>query len=294
MNDELTEPGRPGLRAKALGAATGAVVVVSGLAGFGILSATAQESGTTEAEPSAETTESTDEGINIFDIDGALDFAAFDACMADQLGDDWLSSTPLGIGGATGVEDLDDFASPENFDELPWDEIEDGSWESLEADFEAYEQAATACETSLPAEIQDEFAAATAFDACLTENGFDATAFDHHDSGPGVWIDGAEEQAVEFGEGAGSVTITSDGEALSVETSGDVTVLTAEDLDAEWEAMEAQMDAAFAACEDQLPDNPFGDFDFGDFDDFDFGDFEDFGDEDLEDLGEEADTDTEN
>ena len=142
-------------------------------------------------------------------------------------------------------------------------ELTDEQWAALDAQFEAAEEA---CVDLLPEDVKAEWAAFEAFDECLADAGFGEGDFDH---GPVVHIDtGDGGQVIEFGEATGTVTITGDANGITVDSSG-VTVID-----------EGEIDAAFEACEQLLPEDVF-DMD-DDFDEWDEdGEWDDEGDEDA-------------
>ena len=123
--------------------------------------------------------------------------------------------------------------------------ITPGTEFSTEPEFDeaAWSAAEEACLDTLPDDIRAEMEAFAAFDECLGDSGVS-------EIGPAVHVDGPDGLTlVEFGAGEGSVTVSGSTAGLSVSTTGDVSVLGEEDLDARWEAH----DAAFESCEQLLP-----------------------------------------
>jgi hypothetical protein len=158
------------------------------------------------------------------------------------------------------------------------DEGIDGQAAEDSVDWEAFDAQAEACEALLPQDVQDEIAAheeafgpyEACVDAVLEEQGFDDGDFlgdaEMFDFGPAVSImTGDTASFAEFGEGDGHVTITKTGDDFTVTSDGDVSI---EDID--W-------DAAFAGCDDQLPEG----FDDGDFELFGEADHQDESDDEL-------------
>ncbi|MEM9562626.1 MAG: hypothetical protein AAGA93_08430 [Actinomycetota bacterium] len=152
-----------------------------------------------------------------------------------------------------------------------------------DADWEAIEGALTECDELLPAGVLEQFEleneAFEAYDQCLVDNGIaiegafeDLDDLDDAELADGAIVfleDGDGSTIVEFGAGDGSVTVTQQGGEINVATDGDVT---AESFDL------AELDAAHAACEEQLPEGLFE----GEWDD-EYLDLDD-----LDDLDEEA------
>ena len=286
-------------------ALTASVVGVSAIAG-------AQDEPTTDAEPAgAEVDGDIDEmehdgdfdDIDLEDGDMFGDFddaewAAFDECIDGALGGidepaedaelsdaDWealeaqFEAAEAECGDLLPAEVQEEIAAWAPFEEcldnqlgtVDFDEdadLTDEDWVALDAQFEAAEEA---CGDLLPEDIQAEMAAFEAFDQCLTDAGFGEGDFD---GGPVVHIDtGDGGQIIEFGEAAGTVTITGDANGISVDSSG-VTVID-----------EGEIDAAFEACEQLLPEDILdwdeGEWDEGDLDEghLDEGDMDDEGDD---------------
>ncbi len=291
-------------RSALVGAAVGAVTLAGVVAGVGAVGAGAQSDGdpTIAVEP---------EGHEIDSIDG--DWAAFDDCLAGQLGDLWVEP-PFGevAFGVIDVDDLDPFAVLGDIDDLddldgmdldgfetfgkldldglePFDDETLDAWEAAEeacahllpdeisaemeawagyddcfdnqlgiddstndADFDAitddaWKAADDACREELPDEIRGELAAFAAFEECLVDNG---VAEEIDGFGTVVFVEGPDGfSTVEFGSVEGTVTISGNDDRVSISTSGDVTVLDDEAMDARWEAEEA----AFETCEALLP-----------------------------------------
>ncbi|MEO0492946.1 MAG: hypothetical protein AAF081_05990 [Actinomycetota bacterium] len=169
-------------------------------------------------------------------------WAAFDECITGQLGD---------------------------FDEDELErELTDADWEALEQQFEEAEKA---CEGELPEEVKAELAKFEAYDQCLTDAGLPG----EEAIGTIVYIEGDEGgEAIQFGDIAGTVTITGDSSGVTVATEGGVTSFD-----------EEAFEAAFEACDDLLPE---------DLHEMDEGEFDDEGDLDDEDGDEDADNDEDN
>ena len=154
----------------------------------------------------------------------------------------------------------------ESDDEL---ELTDEQWEAIEGDLEA-------CDELLPEGYLEELEAAeAAFDQCLTDQGidlgeFDGDELDETDGEDGEWEEADEaafdeaagivfvetddgETIASFGEGDGSVTITKGDDGIVVASEGDVTTETIDwdELDG-WDEEWAELDAAFAVCEDEV------------------------------------------
>jgi hypothetical protein len=217
------------------------------------------------------------------------DYAAYDACMAEELGDLWMEpqfemfdeggDVPFGMpfDDATEQRYIDAEAACENqlpddvradieawrpYEECVDDQVGDlgepvvNAEDPADADWEAYDaawQAADeACRGLLPDDVQAEMAAWDAFNECIN----DADPFGgEFSSGAVVNIETPDGfQMVEFGEIEGSVTITGTADGVTVTSTGGVTVLDESTLDAEWEAF----DAAQAECEQLLPEDAFG------------------------------------
>lgn len=200
--------------------------------------------------------------VGVSAIAGAQDDPATDPAAAADL-DILLDADDLD--DADDIEDLDD-GDWQPFDECIEGEIGDldvdvdvdesalteEEWEALDDQFEAAEEA---CRDLLPADALVELEAFEAFDQCLTDAGFDEAAFD---DGPVVFIEtGDGEQIIEFGEATGTVTITGDASGVTVATEG-VTMID-----------EGEIDAAFATCEQLLPEDALDDWDDDEHDDWD-------------------------
>ena len=122
-------------------------------------------------------------------------------------------------------------------DGLEEQELTDEQWEALEQQFEDAEKA---CEDLLPEEAKAEIAAFEAFDQCLADAGLPG----EDDFGTVVYVeDGETGQSIQFGDTPGTVTITGDANGVSVATEGGVSVID-----------DAAFEAAFAACDDLLPE----------------------------------------
>ncbi len=179
-------------------------------------------------------------------LDGPLDdeaFAAFDQCLSEQLG------VGLDVEDPT-EEDLDAF-----------DAITDEAWEAAE----------TACEPLLPDEVRAEIEQFAAFDACVDGQLGDLMVEGDEDDGDGsdgsdfgdafghgtVIVEAGQGDEVafyDFGSGDGTITVTKQGDDVTVVVDGDVTTVDLEALEAEWEAEEAAWEAAMDGCGDLLPD----------------------------------------
>ncbi|MEE9417404.1 MAG: hypothetical protein V3V01_19140, partial [Acidimicrobiales bacterium] len=149
------------------------------------------------------------------------------------------------------------------FDGLSGEAADEAEDEAIEGRIEAE------CEPLLPDEGEgffagegpfgDIFELGKEFAECIGEDGFDGPhAFGGSDNA--VIVTGPDgEQIIELGDDPASVTITSDGETVSVETTGDVTVT---DLD----GIDEEFDKLFSECEHLLPEfgdgGPFGAFGF--------------------------------
>ncbi len=131
---------------------------------------------------------------------------------------------------------------------------------------------------SLPPELDEFIAGAEEFGACITGQ-IDLPTHDA-DGGPLVIVadpsgDG-DLQIIEFGEGDGSITIERSGDDITVDTDGDITATTGDDIVASLDDLFADLGTAFEACEGSLPPiPPLGDI-FGDIpglEDFNLDDF---------------------
>lgn len=194
-----------------------------------------------------------------FDDMGDFDEAAwqpYEECIDTQLGD--LESTLFGD-----IEEGDEGEAVEA-EELDESSISDEDFEAFE---QAWMAADEACFDLLPEDAKAEAEAFKAFDQCLTDAGFS------EDMGAVVYVeDGESGQSIQFGENAGTVTITGDSNGVSVATDGDVSVIDDEALE-----------AAFEGCEELLPEDVYelDEFDM-DLDEGELGTDEDGDDEDGE------------
>ena len=300
QNNEPT-PTRLSKRSALAGVLIGVTALIGTVVGVAAI-AGAQDGGDSSAPDTTVPVVTTPFG----EVDGIAfdeDFAAFDACMAEELGDLWFQpeflefeedgEIPFDVPFDEEVEQrfADAEAACQNllpdevradieawrpYDECidsqvgelgePWgegDDPSDADWEAYDA---AWQAADEACRELLPDDVQAEMAAWDAFDECLN----DAGAFDDEfDGGTFVQIDTPDGfQMVEFGDIEGSVAIAGTADGVTVTSTGGVTVLDEAALDAQWEAL----DATQAGCEQLLPEDVFGDFDefgFGGFGEFD-------------------------
>lgn len=279
-----------------IGALVGMTALAGTLVGVGaIASAQDDPAETTTTAPASAESDATD--TEFFDAD----FEAYDACMAEQLGDLWIEpeivfddvfeDIPWDPADEQQFVDAEEACSDLLPDEIkaqieawrPYEECVDAQigdlpdpWangeEPSEADWEAHDAAwdaaDDACSNLLPEGVQAEMAAWEAFDECLG----DAGVFDEGTSGlSAVHIEtGDGFQIAEFGDTEGSVTITGTDGNLSVTSTGGVTLLDEDALDAQWGAF----DEAHEACEDLLPEDLDGGFGLGSIEVFD-GEFED-------------------
>lgn len=160
------------------------------------------------------------------------------------------------------IEALFDSAEFEAYDtcmdaNLGLEDVEPGEHDDVHDNIthEAIIAAEEACSDQLPAEWAALDAEFEAFEACLVENGIDIHAGPFGDDPFGpidstvIVLTADGEQVIDMSKGAGSVTIESDGTNLTVTTSGDVDV-----TEVTW----AEEDAAFEACEPELPADMFG------------------------------------
>ena len=136
---------------------------------------------------------------------------------------------------------------------------------------------------NLRPELDEFIAGAEEFGACISGQ-IDLPTNDA-EGGPVVIVgdpsgDG-ELQIIEFGDGDGSITIERSGDDLTVDTDGDITATTGDDIVASLDDLFADLRAAFDACQGSLPQIPplsdlFGDIpglDDFDLDEFDLDDF---------------------
>ena len=279
-------PASPRRRGSVLGGALlGAVALTASVVGVSAIAGAQDDTGVDQDETveAVELEELSDE-----DLDGAevieLDEGDLDEMELDDMGDfDEAAWQPYEECIDTQLGDLESslFGDLEDGEAIEADELEDG--EALEADdidessisdedFEAFEAAwiaaDEACFDLLPEDAKADAEAFQAFDQCLTDAGFS------DDMGTVVYVeDGESGQSIQFGENAGTVTITGDSNGVSVATDGDVSII---DDDA--------LEAAFEGCEELLPEDLYEveefDMDEGEFDMDDDGD-EDGDDEDA-------------
>lgn len=228
------------------------------------------------------------------------DFEAFEACMAEQLGDLWVEPEIMfdefdeddegDEGDEQAFIDAEEACNDLLPDEVkaeieawrpyeecidgqlgdlpdPWeegdDEADEAAWEAFDA---AWETADAACRDLLPDDAQAEMAAWDAFDECLKDAGvfeekFEGASAVHIETGDGF-------QVVEFGAAQGSVTISGTDGDLTVVASGGATLIDEDALDARW----AEFDEAHAACEELLPEDAFDGFEDERFDEGDLDD----------------------
>jgi len=218
------------LRAFTVGVA-GAAVVAMAVAGMGLVGAGAQEP-TTVASPAADTAPSAS-----IDFAAPVDDAAwtaYDVCFDANLGAeakamfdsfDEQSDGPLPV----------DSAGP----------VDQAAMDVIDAQFQA---ADLACRDQLPADLQAEMAAWDDYDTCMADIGYpDDAAFGGLSVVSVDTPDGF--QSIDLGSGPATITITSDGTTVSVESTGDATVLDEAALDAQW----AEFDKAASACDKFLP-----------------------------------------
>ncbi len=210
--DDTTPPTttRRSRRPLLIGAVIGAMATAGSVVGVGAL-AGAQDA-PPESLPMA-TDAGEPEHAEELPFPDEADWAEFDSCMAEQLGDLWLEP------------DFDDTTE------------------------RAFEDADAACASLLPEEVQEDMDAWEAFDECLAERlpawdepDFDIGAVVHVETGYGF-------ETVEFGDDVGTVTITGTADGVTVSTDGDVTVFDEAAMEAEWEAF----DAAHQQCEQLIP-----------------------------------------
>jgi hypothetical protein len=281
---DSTEPTSPrSTRHSKRSALIGALIGMSALAGtiVGVGAIASADDTTGDDAPSTtvpvDTTPpfTTDEGLPFDEFAFDEDFAAFDACMADQFDDAELAEPEQFDDANAACESLlpddvlADIEAWRPYEECIADQLGDidEPWMDLEipsdSDFEAYETAWQAadevCRELLPDDVAAEMAAWDAFDQCLS----DAGGFDEEFVGTVVQVDTPDGfQMVEFGEVEGSVTITGTADGVMVTSTGGVTVLDDDALDARWDAF----DAAQAECEQLLSEDAFGEFGFDQLD----------------------------
>ena len=98
----------------------------------------------------------------------------------------------------------------------------------------------------------EERAALESFRTCLADAGV-SEGFEHDKDGTEVSVMGPDGfSIVQLGDG--SVTVTRDGDDVTITTTGDATVMTKEDLRTAWQAEAAAWKAAYEGCRDQLPE----------------------------------------
>jgi len=229
------------LRAFTVGVAGAAMVAVA-VTGLGLVGAGAQEPTTVPSTTAPATTASSTSALStaaIFDTPPAVDdaaWAAYDACFDAQLGAE--AKAMFGSFDEQAGGDLrGDSVGP----------ADQATMDSVEAQFQA---ADLACRDQLPADLQAEMAAWDDYDACMADIGLPDVAASGSLSV--VSIDRPDGfQTIDLGTGPASVTITSDGTTVSVEATGDVTVVDEAALDAQW----AEFDKASAACDQFLPED---------------------------------------
>jgi len=225
------------LRAFTVGVA-GAAVVAMAVAGLGLVGAGAQEPTTTSVTAPFTSAVSVDPNGSSDLVDPVDDaaWAAYDACFDANLG-------------------AEAKAMFDSFDEQPdgpvpvdsVGQVDQAAMDVIDAQFQAADQA---CRDQLPADLQAEMAAWDEYDTCMADIGYpDDAAF----GGPSmVSVDTPDGfQSIDLGSGPATVTITSDGTTVSVESTGDATVLDEAALDAQW----AEFDKAASACDKFLPED---------------------------------------
>ena len=279
-------PASPRRRGSVLGGALlGAVALTASVVGVSAIAGAQDDTGvdqdeTVEAVELEELSDEDLDGAEVIELDegdldemelddmGDFDEAAwqpYEECIDTQLGD--LESSLFGDledGEAIAAEELEDGEALEA-DDIDESSISDEDFEAFEA---AWIAADEACFDLLPEDAKADAEAFQAFDQCLTDAGFS------DDMGTVVYVeDGESGQSIQFGENAGTVTITGDSNGVSVATDGDVSII---DDDA--------LEAAFEGCEELLPEDLYEveefDMDEGEFDMDDDGD-EDGDDEDA-------------
>ena len=98
----------------------------------------------------------------------------------------------------------------------------------------------------------EERAGLESFRTCLADAGV-SEGFEHDKDGTEVSVMGPDGfSIVQLGDG--SVTVTRDGDDVTITTTGDATVMTKEDLRTAWQAEAAAWKAAYEGCRDQLPE----------------------------------------
>lgn len=168
------------------------------------------------------------------------EFAAAEACYLEAEAD-------------FGVDALDDY-----------DDYEDAEFDGV--DWDAFYEAVVECEQLLPAdllaEIEADDAAWEAYDVCIDDAfGELDEEFGFADFGPAVSVmDGDSYSFAEFGEGDGSIVVSKTGDAIVIESTGDVEIFDEEAIEAEFadvvidEEAELVYDEAFTVCEEHLPE----------------------------------------
>ena len=98
----------------------------------------------------------------------------------------------------------------------------------------------------------EERAALESFKTCLADAEV-SEGFEHDKDGTEVSVMGPDGfSIVQLGDG--SVTVTRDGDDVTITTTGDATVMTKEDLRTAWQSEAAAWKAAYEGCRDQLPE----------------------------------------
>jgi hypothetical protein len=296
IEDQAPTPPRPtSKRSALLGAVLGMTALAGTIVGVGAI-ASAQDEPIPEssAEPVA------DDGDGATSMLFDADFEAFEACMAEQLGDLWLEPEVM-------FGELDDLELDEvellPFEEVPFDEFDE----------QAFVDAEQACNDLLPEEVKAEIEAWRPYEECIDgrlgdlpdpwEEGdtepdeaawesFDAAweaadaacrdllpaeaqaemaawdAFDECLTDAGVFddeFDVASTVHIETGDGFQVVEFGAvDGSVTISGTDGDLTVVAsggATVIDEDaLDARWAEFDEAHAACEELLPEDAFGEF----------------------------------
>ena len=226
-----TPPAATRRRGLALGAALGAAALVASILGVTTIAGAQDDPATGPVIES--TIDDADTGVDAGEAEPLPDFD-------DNI--DWDDVDPAWVAFDECIETA--------LADIDWDSVDendDTDWAAIDA---RYEQAEADCKDLLPDDVKAEWEAWEPFDQCLTDAGFGPAA--SMETGPVVYVEtGDGGQTIEFGDTPGSVTITGDADGVSVSTEGGVRVVD-----------EAEIDAAFEACEALLPD----DFDDDDFD----------------------------
>lgn len=163
-------------RSALLGAVLGMTALAGTIVGVGAI-AGAQDDPTDTIEPAAAEpieADGGDEGVAIALSDG--DFAAFDECMAEQLGDLWMTPEILELEELDlDADDVMFFAEGDEGEMVFDGDVENGefaeptpeeiaAWEAEEAQFVAAEEA---CNDLLPEEVKAEIAAWQPYEECI-------------------------------------------------------------------------------------------------------------------------------